>query len=212
MPLWFDRHKALLRALGYCPPGLESQNLKQLPLAALNERLDRTCAQFGIRPEMQSDDVRPMSWEDARSLSRLGFTIGAHGLTHAILTRETQQTALAEIEQSLAKVSSELEAPCSTFAFPNGNYTPPLAQHALRCGASTVMTTEPNWTDNRSALWRLPRIQLFGEFSPARIQLKIALAAVRGVLANPDGTGRAYRATPCESAALPVSAHNYEVV
>ena len=27
-----------------------------------------------------------MSWEEARILSRRGFGIGAHGLTHAILT------------------------------------------------------------------------------------------------------------------------------
>jgi hypothetical protein len=48
------------------------------------------------------------------------------------------------------------------------------------------------WANRRSSLWRLPRIQLFGENSRARIQLKIALAALHGILANPDGTGRAY--------------------
>jgi len=56
-------------------------------------------------------------------------------------------------------VSSEVGAPCDTFAFPNGNYGPALAQHALRCGARTVMTTEPSWR-TAVALWRLPRIQL----------------------------------------------------
>jgi peptidoglycan/xylan/chitin deacetylase (PgdA/CDA1 family) len=195
-PLWFDRQKALVRALGHCPAGLELETLKQLPFAALKERLDRACTQFGVRLEMTSEDIRPMSWEDARSLSRRGFSIGAHGLTHSILTRETQANACAEIELSLAKVSSELGAPCDTFAFPNGNYTGELAQHALNCGARTVMTTEPMWADRRSALWRLPRIQLFGEFDRARIELKIALAALGGVLANPDGTGRAYRYEP----------------
>jgi peptidoglycan/xylan/chitin deacetylase (PgdA/CDA1 family) len=192
-PLWFDRLKALVCALGHCPAGLELETLKQLSIATLNERLDLACAQFGVSPEMSSEDVRPMSWEDARSLNRRGFSIGAHGLTHAILTRETRETACAEIELSLAKVSSELGAPCDTFAFPNGNHTGELAQHALQCGARTVMTTEPMWTNRRSALWRLPRIQLFGEFDRTRIELKIALAALRGLLPNPDGTGRAYR-------------------
>jgi len=51
------------------------------------------------------------------------------------------------------------------------------------------------WVNGQSPFWRLPRIQLFGEFSRARIELKIALAALRGVLANPDGSGRAYRVT-----------------
>src|SRR5205823_3822386 len=116
--LWFDRRKALVRALGQCPAGLELETLKQLPFAELNERLDRACAQFGVRPEVESDDVRPMSWDEARILARCGFSIGAHGQTHAILTRETKERAFAEIEESLAKVSSELGTPCNTFAFP----------------------------------------------------------------------------------------------
>jgi len=191
--LWFDRRKALVRALGQCPAGLELETLKQLPFAALNERLDRACAQFGVRPEVESDDVRPMSWDEARILARCGFSIGAHGQTHAILTRETKERAFAEIEESLAKVSSELGTPCNTFAFPNGNYSLELAQHALRFGATTAMTTEPTWVEHGSSFWRLPRIQLFGEFTRNRIELKIALAALRGVLANPDGSGREYR-------------------
>ena len=192
-PLWFDRQRALVSALGHCPAGLELETLKQLPFVALNERLDQACARFEIKPDMESEDVRPMSWEDARGLSRRGFSIGAHGVTHAILTREPRKKACGEIELSLAIVSSELGVPCDTFAFPNGNHDAELAKHALHCGARTVMTTEPMWTDARSALWRLPRIQLFGEFDRTRIELKIALAAMRGVLANPDGTGRAYR-------------------
>jgi peptidoglycan/xylan/chitin deacetylase (PgdA/CDA1 family) len=206
-PLWFDRQKALVNALGHCPAGLELETLKQLPFVALNERLDRACARFEIKPEMESEDVRPMTWDDARGLSQRGFSIGAHGLTHAILTREPIENACAEIEVSLAKVSSELGVPCDTFAFPNGNYTAELSKHALHCGARTVMTTEPMWTGCRSPLWRLPRVQLFGEFDQTRIELKIALAAMR-VLANPDGTGRAYRSIQEANRMFPESGSN----
>lgn len=190
---WFDRRNQLVKQLGHCPPELELSALKKLPFDRLTERLDRACARHGFKPENTSDDVRPMSWDEARDLARRGFTIGAHGETHAILTNETRKRAFAEIEGSLAKVSAELGAPCTTFAFPNGNYTPELAQHALRCGATTIMTTEPAWAGNESPFWRLPRIQLFGEFSRAKIELKIALAALPGVLANPNGSGRRHR-------------------
>ncbi|HXI70972.1 MAG TPA: polysaccharide deacetylase family protein [Verrucomicrobiae bacterium] len=191
--LWFDRREQLVRQLGYCPDGLELPTLKQLPFDLLLARLDSACAHYGLKPDNEPDDLRPMSWDEARDLARRGFAIGAHGLTHAILTNETRARALAEIGASLARVSSELGAPCRTFAFPNGNYTEELAQHATRCGATTVMTTEPMWLERDVALWRLPRIQIFGEFSPARIELKLALAAQPGVLANPDGSGRTYR-------------------
>jgi len=192
--LWFDRREQLVRALGHCPAGLELETLKQLPFDALMKRLDSAWARWGFQAAARpDDDVQPMSWDEARDLRRRGFTIGAHGLTHAILTRETKERAFAEIEASLAKVSSELRTRCQTFAFPNGNYNSELTRHALRCGATTVMTTEPMWTDGCSLFSRLPRIQLFAGFSRSRIELKIALAALTGALANPDGSGRAYR-------------------
>ncbi|HEX4644777.1 MAG TPA: polysaccharide deacetylase family protein [Verrucomicrobiae bacterium] len=189
---WFDLRNQLVTQLGHCPVGLELKTLKTLPLSQVMKRLDRACACHGFKPAPPGDDLRPMSWDEARNLARRGFTIGAHGLTHAILTNEARERAFEEIEGSLARVSAELGAPCTTFAFPNGNYTPELATHALRRGAATVMTTEPTWINGHSQFWRLPRVQLFGEFNRAKIELKIALAAWRGALANPDGSGRKY--------------------
>jgi peptidoglycan/xylan/chitin deacetylase (PgdA/CDA1 family) len=191
-PLWFDRQAGLVRTLGYTPPGLDLPTLKRLPLASVHERVDRACAQHSVTPDMQSDDVRPMSWDDARRMARQGFTIGAHSVSHSVLTNETEADALSDIDHSVATVSAELGAPCSTFAFPNGNYTERLARHALRVGVRTVMTTEPMWVDERFPPWRLPRIQLFGEHGRSKIELKLAAAATGRLLVNPDGTGREY--------------------
>jgi len=191
--LWFDRRERLLQALGYCPAGLELEALKQLPLDLLTERLDRACAGQDLNFDREGEDIRPMSWDEVRSLHRRGFTIGAHGVTHAILTRETKDRAFGEIEESLAKVTSETGASCTTFAFPNGNHTVELAQHARRCGASNIMTCNPMWAAPGALLLHLPRIQLFGSFSRSRIELKVALAAIPGALSNPDGSGRRYR-------------------
>jgi peptidoglycan/xylan/chitin deacetylase (PgdA/CDA1 family) len=199
---WFDRREQVVRAVGRCPVGLDLDTLKQLPFDVLMQRLEQACAECKLRPADDSDDLRPMSWEEARNLHQRGFTIGAHGSTHAILTHEPRPRALAEIEESLATVTLEIGAPCNTFAFPNGNYNSELTQHALRCGATTVMTTVPMWADRTSALWRLPRIQLFGGFSRARIESKIALAAFKGILPNPDGSGRQYRSSEGEYGSL----------
>ncbi len=199
---WFDRRAQLVKTIGYCPVGLELSALKQLPFDRLSERLERACIEHSFKFEADSDELRPMSWEEVRSLHRRGFAIGAHGVTHAILTRETRQRARMEIEDSLAKVSVELGALCETFAFPNGNLDPDLARLAGRCGASSIMTTEPIWADEHSTLARLPRVQLFGGSSYARIETKLALAGIKGILANPDGTGRAYRAAAIEEEAL----------
>ena len=192
-PLWFDRHRALVRSLGYVPPGFEIEKLKKLSFEALNGRLERELAKHGVMLKMDSDDVRPMSWDDARALARRGFTIGAHAVNHAILTNETETRAHFEIEQSIAEVTAQLEVPCVTFAFPNGNYTPQLAQYALECGVQTVMTTDPMWVDGRFPRWRLPRIELSKDQSRSRLRLKLAVAATGRILANPNGEGRQYR-------------------
>lgn len=191
-PLWFDRRIAIERSLGNLPPELERKVLIQLPLALIDERLDRAFDKYKVAVDMKDDDVGPMSWDEARDLARRGFIIGAHSLRHAILTRETEASALSDIEQSIAEVSLEIGASCKSFAFPNGNYTARLARRALEAGVQTVMTTDPMWADNSFPPWRLPRVGLFGTYSRAEIELKLALATGRW-LVNPNGTGRLYR-------------------
>jgi peptidoglycan/xylan/chitin deacetylase (PgdA/CDA1 family) len=193
-PLWFDRQKALRKKLGSLPPSLRLNTLKQLSYALLVDRIERACLQYGVEADLNDDHVGLMTWEQVRGLHQRGFSIGAHGFTHAILTREPKLAALDSIEKSIARVREVIGAPCSSFAFPNGNYTRELAQHAIRCGAQMVMTTEPTWADQRSALWRLPRLQFFAADSPGKIRFKIAVAASGVILNNPDGSGKDYRA------------------
>lgn len=192
---WFDRRAELVKRLGRCPKELELAELKRLPFNRLTERLDRLGTLRNSPHGDGPEEYQPLTWAEVRDLARRGFHIGAHGFTHAILTNETPARARAEIEESLARVGAELGTRCTSFAFPNGNYTPQLAQHARHCGATTIMTTEPMWVQEHSPRWRLPRIQLSGGFTRTRIELKLALASVRGILTNPDGTGRKYART-----------------
>jgi len=192
-PLWFDRYEKAITHLGFAPPGLEVATVKEIPLALIEERLDRAFAKYGLSLDMEDESICAMSWDDARDLARRGFTIGAHGRTHSVLTRETESEAMTDIAESISDVSCELCAQCTSFAFPNGNYTARLAEFALQCGVSTVMTTEPLWADSQFPPWRVPRLQLFGPQSQFKMELKLALAASGRVLANPDGTGRLYR-------------------
>lgn len=191
-PLWFDRYKALQATAGTSLCGLSPEVVKELPERILMERIDRACAQYETDADMADDDIAPMTWGQVRTLHRQGFAIGAHGNTHAVMTREIADVARQNIRMSIERVGAELGIACESFAFPNGNYTSELCRHAVRCGARMVMTTEPVWADESSALWRLPRIQLFPKHTKAQIELKLALAATKFVLRNPDGTGRVY--------------------
>jgi peptidoglycan/xylan/chitin deacetylase (PgdA/CDA1 family) len=191
-PLWFDRVAALEQHVTDLPVQLHGSSLKALHFLTLNELVDAACRKHGVDADMTSDDVRPMSWDDARALRAQGFTIGAHSEWHAILPRETVADAQADIRASMDRLATELRSPCVTFCFPNGNYTRPLARHAQACGAETVFTTEPMWAGPASQSWRLPRIQLFGGRDISYLGAKISAARIPGILTNPDGTGRRY--------------------
>jgi peptidoglycan/xylan/chitin deacetylase (PgdA/CDA1 family) len=196
-PLWFDRWRALIAALGAAPAGLEPHLVKRLPYTTLLQRLDEACTRFGILPDLDSDHIRAMTWDEVRCLCRRGFAIGAHGTEHAILTLEPDDAARWSIQQSLIRVAAETGR-CETFAFPNGNYTVELARYAQACGATTVMTVEPTWVTDQRPFWRLPRIQIYGPDRPGRIGWKLAMAATGHVLRSPDGTGRMYTRRPRE--------------
>ena len=191
-PLWFDRRTAICRHLGCVPPGLDSELLKQLPGALRDDRLDRASQQYGVDADMTDDRVRPMTWDDARDLHKHGHTIGAHSCWHSILTRESREDAKQDIERSIAEVTQQIGKPCTTFGFPNGNYTAELAEHAIQCGVQTVMNTHPTWVRTDTPFWRLPRVQLDEQQSPNRIVCKLIAAASGFLLEGPDGTGRLY--------------------
>ncbi len=194
LPLWYDEHHLLLKTLGRMPAGLEEETLKQLPVAMRTARLRAAAERHGVSMEpLRSAELAPMTWEDVRTLDRMGHTIGAHGRTHAILTRESLVHAQGEIEESIRMVAAETGKPCVTFAFPNGNHNGVLRRHAQACGAATIMTTDPLWVNADSPLTRLPRVQLFESSSAGRIAAKLAMAAMSFGVPNPDGTGHLYR-------------------
>ena len=82
--------------------------------------------------DTEDHDVGSISWDAARDLARRVGAIGAYSLRHAILTCETEASALSDVHQSAAEVSSEIGTPCKSFAFPNGNHTARLARWASK--------------------------------------------------------------------------------
>lgn len=191
--LWFTLYARLRAKLGAAPPGLSARAVKQLPHDVLLERLERACRQHGVPSGPSDEHCAPMTWDQARGLARKGFDVGAHGAEHAVMTRQSREDALANIDRGLERVSAELGRPCATFAFPNGNYTAELARHAAARGAKLVFTAEPTWADARCPLWRLPRVQLFPGQDCATMELKVALSAAGRFIPSGDGTKRVYR-------------------
>lgn len=126
---------------------------------------------------------RDLMMSDAQviGLHRAGIEIGAHTLHHPILTSTDIDTARAEIAGSKAKLEGLLEAPVSSFAYPNGRpvrdydrrHVELVAAAGFRVALSTAWGAATHDTDRL----QLPRIAPW-DASPRRYVLR-ALRAYR---------------------------------
>jgi peptidoglycan/xylan/chitin deacetylase (PgdA/CDA1 family) len=63
-----------------------------------------------------------LTWDEVREMSNNGITMGAHTMSHPILTRIPLSSAQQELLGSKERVESELEKPVKSFAYPNGGH------------------------------------------------------------------------------------------
>jgi peptidoglycan/xylan/chitin deacetylase (PgdA/CDA1 family)/glycosyltransferase involved in cell wall biosynthesis len=106
--------------------------------AALNEL--RSKLQIN-EPDQQPAEAAILSWAELRQMSdnRL-VTIGAHTVTHRILTHLADQDVQREITESCSRIGEQLQRNIGCFAYPNGDYDS-RAQSVVRdlgligCGA-----------------------------------------------------------------------------
>jgi peptidoglycan/xylan/chitin deacetylase (PgdA/CDA1 family) len=105
-----ERLRALQAALGH---------LKNLPDAERRSALD----QFLIELDGERLDGPKrlmLSWDEVGALQGLGFSIGAHTVTHPILSRLSSEEAWREINESKLAIERALGTRPQAFAYPNG--------------------------------------------------------------------------------------------
>lgn len=99
--------------------------------------------------------------EQVRGLRTLGMDVGAHTMTHPILTRLSPGAALAEMRGSKDELERILGEPVKLFAYPNGvpgqDYAVEHAKMARECGFSGAVSTAWGAASMRSDRFQLPR-------------------------------------------------------
>jgi len=115
---------------------------------------------------------RSVSWANIDEMRRAGVTIGSHTKTHAWLANESNEKAFEEIAESKAELERRLGAPADHFAYPGGQFTPPVVEMVARAGYRYAYTacehhdsTHPSLTIQRLLLWEGSSIGADGRFS-----------------------------------------------
>jgi peptidoglycan/xylan/chitin deacetylase (PgdA/CDA1 family) len=102
---------------------------------------------IATRAEVTLPDDLMMRSEQVQALHRAGMQIGAHTVSHPILTTLTPQSAADEMQRSRQTLAALLGAPVSLFAYPNGkpgsDYLPEVHPALVReLGFSGAVSTQ----------------------------------------------------------------------
>jgi peptidoglycan/xylan/chitin deacetylase (PgdA/CDA1 family) len=139
------------------------EHMKRLSDDDLRSLVERVWVELGVTGEGAFKNLM-LSWDDVHALGGLGFRIGAHTVTHPILSRVSRGRVEAEVRDSRAMIAAACGRPPLAFAYPNGgsaDYTEMVGrvvrEAGFTCAATTrfgVNTTEtPRYELRRGGPW-----------------------------------------------------------
>jgi len=161
-----DRVRALART---------QTHLKTLPEEQFRRAFARLLEGLGSSERLSAKNAM-LSWDDVHALRGLGFRIGAHTVTHPILSRITAERVRAEVLGSREMIQGACGAAPRAFAYPNGrpaDYTSAVVEVVREAGFSCAVTTRFGLNTEQTSPWELRRGQPWEEHLPT-FALKLA--------------------------------------
>lgn len=177
--MWNDTIIEAIRRSRLDTVDLAAIGLPRLPIASLTERraaieqcikalkyrpLSQRVAdaeQVALAAQVTPPDDLMMKSAEVRALHHNGMQIGAHTVSHPILTRLTNDDARSEIAGSRARLEELLDAPVKSFAYPNGKAGDDYADEHVALlrdiGFAYGLSTNPGAAGTGSDLMQLPR-------------------------------------------------------
>ena len=110
-----------------------------------------------------------LDWDNVREMANYGIDFGAHGITHAQMTKINLEQARNEISLSKKKIEDEIGRPVTSFSYPNGDFDEDIKQILQDEGFTCGISTRRGTCNTKSDRWELKRIgvekQTFYEFT-----------------------------------------------
>lgn len=118
------------------------------------------------------DELQPLSWPELRDLAEAGWEVGSHTRSHPRLTTLDDGALADELTSSKAACEQALGRPCTTLAYPYGDYDERVAEAAGAAGYSAAATLPARMHAASSFAW--PRIGVYHADTELRFRLKVA--------------------------------------
>jgi peptidoglycan/xylan/chitin deacetylase (PgdA/CDA1 family) len=126
-----------------------------------------------------------MSWDQIRELQSAGQSIGAHTVTHTVLSRGTREQQRHEITESKRRIEEVLGRPVTSFSYPVGTadaFTSETEDLMREAGIRWAFNFQGGYVDATRARaadpYSLPRIAMEPHLSGPRFQALHTLPAL----------------------------------
>lgn len=130
--------------------------LKKIPeakkLALLND------LKYKLSPSgLEWDNSMMLSWDNIREMSKNGIIFGAHGKSHAILTKVTTEQAKREIIESKADIENKIGKSVELFSYPDGAANSIIIDLVSQGGFKCAFIVEDNKDDRVADIFVIAR-------------------------------------------------------
>jgi peptidoglycan/xylan/chitin deacetylase (PgdA/CDA1 family) len=130
-------------------------------------RLERWAGQLAS----QRSNGRPLTEDELRELAADGLVeIGAHTVTHPMLSRLASQDKTTQIERSRSECRRILGHDPLCFSYPNGDHDPESVEIVRRAGFAAACDSHPDLVWSTGDAYRMPRIVVGNESGTALLR------------------------------------------
>jgi peptidoglycan/xylan/chitin deacetylase (PgdA/CDA1 family) len=143
-----------------------------------------TCRALDGGPD--SADKALMSWDQLHMARAMGCEIGAHTRTHPHLTRLSPAQLHDEVAGSREDIAAALGEAPALFAYPYGEWSPPVAEAVQSAGFAAACATQFGRAGHGAHRYSLPRISISSELDLPHFAYRLAFA---GRIAARSGAG-----------------------
>jgi peptidoglycan/xylan/chitin deacetylase (PgdA/CDA1 family) len=155
--------------------------LKRMPTEKRNAILKKILPADGSANSQEEIDEM-LTWDQAREMSDAGVEMGAHTVSHLLLSYEDAASVERELQLGKQALEEKLGTKVRAFAYPNGDWNESVRKQVADTGYRCAFTTRPAWYDRSENPYAVSRVLLHegnitgqtGEFSPAMLDLTLA--------------------------------------
>ena len=165
---------ALRRALADGPAAAVELLIERLPADSLLTLIDALETLLDGPPELD-EGARILTPDELRILADEGWEIGAHTISHVVLTHEPPERVQRELVEPRRLLEAWTGRPCHYLAYCNGYHSPAVVEAARAAGYLGAVTTCDRWNSpggdpmrvGRKCLWEGHTRGPDGRFSSA---------------------------------------------